>query len=41
VPFSWGLGLTLEIWIWVGVFSSRFRTYAWDLDLGECFFLGV
>ncbi len=39
--FSRGLGLTLEIWIWVGAFFSGFRTYALDLDLGDCLFLGV
>jgi hypothetical protein len=41
VPFSRGLGLMFEIWIWVGAFFSGYRTYARDLDLGECLFLGV
>ncbi len=41
MPFSWGLGLMLEIWIWVGAFISGFRTDIWDLDLGECIFLWV
>ncbi len=41
VLFSRGLRLMLGVWILVGAFFSGFRTYGWDLDLGECLFLGV